>query len=89
MKKRNFKLLSLNKKSISNLSSTKVKGRGFTSGCTDGCGSISVSHWNCTQANCTADCNSLVCDTDAFCTLTAPPPQDTIPDPSPVGPEQG
>ena len=90
MKKRNLKSLALNKKSISNLNSTGLNGglAGFTSGCTDGCGPLTATMWNCTEANCTADCDTFVCDTNAFCTYDpgAANPMPHNPNQSPVKP---
>ena len=54
MKKKNLKGLQLNKKEISNLTKVSVSG-GATIGCTDGCSPLQTI-WNCTRANCTADC---------------------------------
>ena len=44
---------------------------GWSAGCTDGCGgSKFTATWlNCTKADCTNDCSTLVCDTGATCTL--------------------
>lgn len=73
MKKKKFnKKLSLNKETISNLDSSKIKGGqiGFTGGCTDGCGGsvLYCSQWNCTNQDCTADCNTIeVCNSMHTC----------------------
>ena len=40
----------------------------FTTGCTDGCGTLGTM-WRCTKANCTADCSTVACDTEHFCTV--------------------
>ena len=59
MKKQKIKGLSLNKKSISNLTKSELQGGGFsdycTFGCTDGCTPAQTA-WNCTRGNCTGDC---------------------------------
>ncbi|AXG72189.1 hypothetical protein KORDIASMS9_04457 [Kordia sp. SMS9] len=58
MKKQKVSGLSLNKKSISDLSKQTVHGGATlycTFGCTDGC-TIAQTAWNCTRGNCTADC---------------------------------
>lgn len=71
MNKRMTKL-TLAKKEIVNYDDLKnVKGgeAGFTDGCTDGCGPVTVTHWNCTKADCTNDCNTNFCDTREFCTM--------------------
>ena len=65
MKKKSFKGLSLNKKSVSNLNPENITGGGFTAGCTDGCTPYQTA-WNCTRGgDCTADCtggnNSNLC----------------------------
>ncbi|WP_046755105.1 class I lanthipeptide [Kordia jejudonensis] len=65
MKKKALTGLELNKKSISNLNSDAINGGGFSDGCTDGC-TPAQTWFNCTQANCTADCTggvSRICDT--------------------------
>ncbi|MGH1385714.1 hypothetical protein [Kordia sp.] len=61
MKKKKLKGLKLNKKNISNLNEENITG-GFTrgactTGCTDGCTPFQ-SAWNCSEANCTADCEN-------------------------------
>ncbi|MGH1387985.1 class I lanthipeptide [Kordia sp.] len=77
MKKQKLKNLSLNKKSISNLSNTQIKGglpgwltfaAGCSDGCSDGCGSLGATLWNCTEGNCSADCDTFACDTGFLCT---------------------
>ncbi|WP_298418538.1 class I lanthipeptide [uncultured Kordia sp.] len=89
MKKRNLKSLQLNKKSISKLNHDAINGGalGFTSGCTDGCGSVGgATMWNCTNADCTADCDTFVCDTRELCTYC---PGVVGPHPNPKGPARG
>lgn len=59
--------LSLNKETVTKLNDKqmgKVEGGGtFTNGCTDGCTSKTSlgSAWNCSAANCTADCTGFTC----------------------------
>lgn len=68
MKKLKFEgKLNLNKQTIAKLNDelmSNVKGGGqiYTSGCTDGCGTLQ-SWFRCTNANCTADCGgtNLTC----------------------------
>lgn len=63
MKKKTQKL-KLGKKTISELNQSnlsKIKGglvemEAFTGGCTDGCGMLTYTHWNCTKTRCTTDC---------------------------------
>ena len=57
------KKLSLKKRDIMSLDeASSIKGgimdEKYTAGCTDGCGGVTITgtHWNCTRANCTADC---------------------------------
>lgn len=56
MKKQKSIKLALNKKSISDLNKEVVQGGLFTTGCSDGCSPFPTI-LNCTQTNCTADCN--------------------------------
>jgi len=64
--------LKLEKETISNLN--EVKGgyggdlKGFSDGCTDGCPLLKT-WFNCTEASCTADCGTISCETEAFCTI--------------------
>ena len=65
--------LNLKKDIIVNLDqseSSNIKGGGFTAGCTDGCtGSVAgCTWWNCTEAGCTADCDTLmICNSWSPC----------------------
>ena len=60
MKKKSFSSkLRLNKKAISHLNTTNVKGGWFTTGCTDGC-SPAQTEWNCTGTMCSKDCTNGV-----------------------------
>jgi hypothetical protein len=62
--------LRINKETISKLeNSHKILGgynqanapvAACTDGCSDGC-SVLHSRWNCTDANCTADCQQITC----------------------------
>jgi natural product precursor len=65
--------LSLNKETIAKLNESEMLnlqgGAGFTAGCTDGCGTIGRTLWNCTKADCTADCATNICDTKLTCTM--------------------
>ena len=54
-----LKKLTLNKIDVANLSKDEqeqLKGGGWSAGCTDGCTPLQT-HGNCTNANCTADCD--------------------------------
>lgn len=55
MKKQKLKKLKLNRKSVSNLNASVVKGGYFTSGCSDGCTPFQTALY-CTYGNCTGDC---------------------------------
>lgn len=74
MKPKKIKL-QLNKETIAKLNDVEMgnlNGGGvawFTQGCTDGCDLIGKTKWNCTKADCTADCGTIACDTKAFCTI--------------------
>jgi natural product precursor len=63
MKKVKFEgKLSLNKQTVAKLNQnqmTRVKGGGFSDGCTDGCTTDTSfrTAWNCSDGNCTANCN--------------------------------
>ena len=77
MKKKDLKGLKLNKKLISSLNKKQTVGGSATDGCTDGCSPLRTL-WNCTKANCTADCplnsreqcsNLIDCSLMARCSL--------------------
>ncbi|WP_313253768.1 class I lanthipeptide [Empedobacter sp.] len=56
------KKLSLKKKKIINLTEDQQKSvtGGATGGCSDGCGGLTRTWWNCTERTCTDDCGSAV-----------------------------
>lgn len=73
MKPKKIKL-SLNKETLASLNDSEMTnlagGAGYTAGCSDGCG-LMKTWWNCTAADCSADCGSITpdaCATKAFCT---------------------
>lgn len=63
MKKK--KTLKFSKETVTKLDKNSAKmingGKlAMTAGCTDGCGPLTKTHWNCTEATCTADCDSAI-----------------------------
>ncbi|MBT2620617.1 class I lanthipeptide [Chryseobacterium sp. ISL-6] len=63
MKKK--KVLKFSKETVTKLdkNSQKLINGGkliMTGGCTDGCGPLTKTHWNCTEATCTDDCDSAI-----------------------------
>lgn len=73
---RKVKQLTLKRRNILNYDEAATIKGGFdtdvdaTGGCTDGCGPIFCTCWNCTEETCTNDCTTGPgCSTDPLCTL--------------------
>ncbi|KAA2239405.1 hypothetical protein F0L74_24700 [Chitinophaga agrisoli] len=61
--KLNVEKLQLNKEkitSLQNIEMNQLQGGYFSDGCTDGCSPLG-SIWNCTQADCSANCSQTFC----------------------------
>lgn len=63
------------KETLKNLEENKIKGGGWSSGCTDGCTTLTFTYWNCSKANCSGDCPPTVPATTTINRIAASKPK--------------